>query len=205
MKNLSALICISIALTASAVRAAEALPAMPAIGQPGPELNFWLLASGKRAPHWKDLAGKVVVVDFWATWCTPCIAAFPTLNNLHRDFAGKDVEFFSVTYEPAPHVQEFLKTHPLESTVGIDDSLNAFRNFAAWGIPVIYIFGRDGKLLTAVHPKHLDASLLEKALRGETPDVPQSKPWSDPAGAEAYFAKQQRELRQKYPDYKPSS
>jgi thiol-disulfide isomerase/thioredoxin len=166
------------------------------IGDAAPRLDFHLLSNGK-FPRWESLRGRVVVMDFWATWCAPCVGAIPALNELHRDFAGKDVTFMSVTYEPERHVWRFLGTHPIDGEVGIDDSLATFKSFQAWGIPVVYVFGRDGRLLSAVHPKNLTADVLTAALRGEVPDVKQSIPWSDPRGAEEYFRKNQRELREK--------
>lgn len=167
------------------------------VGDAGPRLDFHLLSNG-RVPRWESFRGRVVVMDFWATWCAPCVAAIPRLNQLHRDFAGKDVDFMSVTYEPERHVWRFLGTHPIDGEIGIDDSLATFKSFQAWGIPVVYVFGRDGRLLSAVHPTNLTADVLTAALRGEVPDVKQSTPWSDPRGAEEYFRKNQRELQDRY-------
>jgi len=65
------------------------------IGDSRPQLSFQLL-SGHSSPKWDELKGKVVVIDFWATWCEPCVSAIPALNQLHQEFA-KTVRFFSVT------------------------------------------------------------------------------------------------------------
>ncbi|HEX4631697.1 MAG TPA: TlpA disulfide reductase family protein [Chthoniobacterales bacterium] len=188
---------IALALTAlgGGSSSAETRPTLN-LGDSGPPLDVHLL-SGGAAPAWSELKGKVVVVDFWATWCQPCVAAFPALNKLHEEFAGKDVAFFSVTYEPDAHVREFLNKHPLRSQVAIDDSFRTFKAYGAWGIPVVFLFGRGGKLAAAVHPDHLTSEVLAAVLEGKAPDVPQSKPWDDPAGAEIYFRKLQQELQAK--------
>jgi len=167
------------------------------LGDERPGLAFHLLSGGEN-PTWKAMEGKVVVIDFWATWCPPCIESIPKLNELHKKFDKQSIAFFSVTYEPGAYVREFMKEHPIESEVGIDDSLTTFQNFQAWGIPTIFIFNRSGKLVASVHPKHLNADVLEAALRGEVPQVEQSVPWKDPAGAEKYFRKLQDELKEKY-------
>ena len=137
-------------------------------------------------------------MDFWATWCTPCIESIPRLNDLHARFEHEKVTFFSVTYEPPPYVREFLKEHPIGSEVAIDDSLDTFKTFQAWGIPVIFIFDSKGKLVAATHPSNLTPEVISAALRGEVPQVKQAVPWSDPAGAESYFRKLQLELKEKY-------
>ena len=172
-------------------------PSLPKIGTERPELSFHLL-SGGQDPKWQTLEGQVVVMDFWATWCAPCIDSIPHLNELHTKFEKEKVRFFSVTYEPARYVREFLKEHPMAAEVAIDDSLETFKTFRAWGIPVIFIFDSKGKLVATVHPNNLTPEVLYAALRGEVPNVKQAVPWHDPAGAESYFRKLQLELKEKY-------
>jgi len=172
-------------------------PSLPEIGTERPELSLHLLSGGPD-PKWQTLEGQVVVMDFWATWCPPCIDSIPHLNELHTKFEKEKVKFFSVTYEPALHVREFLKEHPMATEVAIDDSLNTFKTFRAWGIPVIFIFDAKGRLVATVHPNNLTPEVLYAALRGEVPKVKQAVPWHDPAGAESYFRKLQLELKEKY-------
>ena len=172
-------------------------PSLPKIGTERPELSFHFLSGGPD-PTWQTLEGQVVVMDFWATWCAPCIDSIPHLNELHTKFEKEKVSFFSVTYEPARYVREFLKEHPMATEVAIDDSLNTFKTFRAWGIPVIFIFDSKGKLVATVHPNNLTPEVLHAALRGEVPQVKQATPWHDPAGAESYFRKLQLELKEKY-------
>jgi len=172
-------------------------PSLLKVGTERPELSLQLLSGGP-APKWQALEGRVVVMDFWATWCAPCIASIPRLNELHTKFEKEKVTFFSVTYEPPQYVREFLKEHPMAAEVAIDDSFNTFKTFQAWGIPVIYIFDSKGKLIATAHPNNLTPEVLEAALRGEVPNVKPAVPWSDPAGAEGYFRKLQLELKEKY-------
>ena len=172
-------------------------PSLLKLGTERPELSLQLL-SGEKAPTWQALEGRVVIMDFWATWCTPCIESIPRLNDLHAKFEHDKVTFFSVTYEPPPYVREFLKEHPIASEIAIDDSFDTFKTFQAWGIPVIFIFDSKGKLVATTHPNNLTPEVISAALRGEVPQVKQAVPWSDPVGAEGYFRKLQLELKEKY-------
>jgi thiol-disulfide isomerase/thioredoxin len=165
------------------------------VGHERPELFFRGL-DGSAPPSWEELEGHVVVIDFWASWCAPCVAAFPKLNELEGSMADDPVVFYSVTYEPPEHVRRFLAEHPLASRIGIDHDLETFRSFNSWGIPTVYLFGPDGRLAASLHPNDLDRSVLETVLAGGIPDVEQARAWSDPSGAEAYFRKHQSELRE---------
>jgi thiol:disulfide interchange protein DsbD len=92
------------------------------------------------------LSGKVVVVNFWATWCVPCIQEIPGFNKLHKDFAGQGVAVLGIAMdeEGAARVQPFLKKHPMEYPVGLGaEALNKQYNLDQ--LPVTLVFDRTGK------------------------------------------------------------
>ena len=153
------------------------------VGDILPEVDF--LAEDGRQVAREDLLGRVTVLDFWATWCAPCIAAFPTLNELERQFPG--ITFYSITYETPGKIQPVLAQHSLETPLGFDRDFSTFRAFRAWGIPTTYIFNPDGELVSALHPADLSAAVLETVLAGEIPEVEQAAGWPDAEGAEEHF------------------
>lgn len=155
------------------------------VGDLLPAVDF-ALADGRRVGR-DQLLGRVAVIDFWATWCAPCLGAFPKFNSLEEEFRDRPIAFFSVTYETPEKIEPVLAEHPLKTAVGFDNDFATFRAFRAWGIPVTYVFDDSGVLLSALHPDHLTAEVLESALNGQIPDVEQARGWPDPEGAEEHF------------------
>ena len=107
-----------------------------------------------------SLNGKVVVVNFWATWCIPCVGELPTFNKVHRDFASKGVAVIGIDMgdEGAEKVRHFLQKHPIDYTVGLGgDALAAKYKLESY--PVTVVFDRSGNEI-----KRFDESLTEKDL-----------------------------------------
>jgi len=144
------------------------------------------LAAGERAPAFRidkvlnapvskvgslaSLKGKVVFLDFWATWCPPCVASLPHMNKIVQAVKGKPIVIIAVTDEPADTVKEFLKTHPIDAWVGIDLEKNAVNAFKAKSRPDGYLIGKDGKLLARISPSSLkEQDLLDAAAGKFTP------------------------------------
>ena len=171
------------------VQTAQAESLTVEVGDNPPKLDFEIL---KPQPEdeglsWESLKGQAVVLDFWATWCQPCIHAFPHLNELVETFADEPVRFFSLTYETRKKVEPFLAEHRLETTVALDNDFAMFSAFKAWGIPYIVLVSPEGVVATVIHPNYLTEEVIREVLAGKVPDVQQHEGWSDPAGAEEYF------------------
>lgn len=157
------------------------------IGDPAPELNFYELGTPEKMVSWQDYENQIIILDFWATWCPPCIEAIPHLNKLVEEFEDRPVKFISITYEPPHMLTSFLKKHPMKSTVAIDNDFAMFTSYKAWGIPMIAVIDRNQTIASMIHPTQLTAAVIEDALAGEPLTVEQAKGWPDPEGAEEYF------------------
>ena len=114
---------------------------------PGDTAPPWTLTDAQGTTWSLDaLAGKVVVMDFWATWCGPCIAAMPKLQQLHEQFAERGVVVLGIaTWEyndPTAFIQENGYTYPV--LINGDDVAAAYE---VQGLPALYIVGLDGTFL----------------------------------------------------------
>jgi uncharacterized protein (TIGR03435 family) len=161
-----------VALLAAAIVSRTAA-AQPMRDGPAPPLSVEQLlnAPAGASAEWSDLKGKLVVVEFWATWCAPCIASIPHLNELAERFKEKNVVFISLTEEPRAMVEPFLKRKPIKGWVALDTDHHASEAYGVTGIPHTFIIGRDGRILGETHPSGLKAEHIENALRGEPLDL----------------------------------
>lgn len=107
--------------------------------------------------------GRVVVLEFWATWCGPCVAAIPHLNEIHDQFADRDdVVFLAVTDEPPETTREFLEHRTMKSPIAHDTDGATFRDYGVRSIPRTIVINQDGVVGGVLSP----TSLTRESLRG---------------------------------------
>ena len=111
-----------------------------------------------------DLKGKVAIVEFWATWCPPCRASIPHLNEINKKFKDKGLVVVGITDEKRETVEKFQKTLPMEYNVAIGGA-EIEKKIGINGIPHAFIVGKDGKVVWQGHPMQLKDADIEKALK----------------------------------------
>jgi thiol:disulfide interchange protein DsbD len=116
-----------------------------------------------------DLAGKVAVVNFWATWCVPCIQEIPAFNKLHDDLAAKGVAVVGIAMdeEGAERVKPFLAKHPMTYAIALGNPALAAQFKTDDGLPVTVVYDKAGKELKQFRGGITEADLraiVEKAL-----------------------------------------
>lgn len=120
-----------------------------------------LIASGQAAPDWalkdaegnevrlSDFKGKVVVIDFWATWCPPCREAMPEVQALHEKFRDKGVEVIGISTserrEPVTGPAAYMKDKGFTYRLLVRGDEVA-KGYGVRGIPVFYVIGANGKV-----------------------------------------------------------
>lgn len=161
-----------VAMFASPAMAQTPRLAQPEVGAAAPPLNVTHLLQvpeGTPAPEalsWKDFEGKAVVLEFWATWCGPCIAAIPHLNKLADEFKDDPVRFISITDEGPEKVEPFLAKRPMRSWLAMDTTRATARAFGVRGIPMTVLIDREGKVAAVTYPTAVDATVLNDLIAG---------------------------------------
>ena len=163
-------------LIAAAV-ALAAYAVIPSRGDPAESLRSSSTVIGMRAPEFSlsdlsgsklDLAsygGKVVLLDFWATWCAPCLAETPHLVDLQKRYSDHGLRIIGISLDDdAKPVRRLYEQFRIDYPVAIGDVGLAERYGGILGLPVSFLIGCDGRMY-AKHSGEIAVSLIENELR----------------------------------------
>jgi peroxiredoxin len=126
---------------------AAALARLDADDRARSEANFTL--ADLQAKKWtlKSLRGKVVLVNFWATWCPPCRKEIPDLDALYQRFKDDGLVILAISDEEAGKVKPFVTERKVSYPVLLDAGGSVNKLFRVEGIPKTFLFNREGKLV----------------------------------------------------------
>jgi len=114
-----------------------------AASRPAPDVTLQTAAGA--AVHLSDFRGKVVLVDFWASWCVPCKTSFPALDALFREYHTRGVEVLAVNLdERRRDAERFLEEFPHAMSVVFDPKGNSAEAFGVQGMPSSFIIDGEG-------------------------------------------------------------
>lgn len=179
-----AVLTVALALTGCAEPApeseSESAPEVPAAKPPAgekqpPEKPADAASRGPKAPeiqaaYWlntaplslTDLRGKIVVLEFWATWCPPCRTTIPHLVKMYKTYKDKGVVFVSLTNEPRQTVEPFVGKMGMVYPVGGGSPTG--RVYGVRGIPHAFIIDASGAVVWQGHPMGGLQQAIEKQL-----------------------------------------
>lgn len=106
------------------------------------ELTF---LDGKSAEDWEAMKGEVIYVDFWASWCPPCIKSFPFMSQLTHEFKDKGLKVIGINLdENLEDAKAFLAKHLVNFPILVDESKQCAQDFGVIAMPSTYIIDKRG-------------------------------------------------------------
>jgi peroxiredoxin len=109
--------------------------------------NFELKDPAGKQVSLKDLRGKVVFLNFWATWCPPCIEEMPAMEKLHQELKKDGLVILAVNFQEGPErVKEFFTQHNLTFTALLDRDGKVTERYQAWALPVSVVINKRGEI-----------------------------------------------------------
>lgn len=117
------------------------------VGQPAPEFTLPLVGGGE--VRLSDLRGKVVMINFWATWCPPCKAEMPSMERLYARFKKSGFEILAVNAEVdgLEILPEFLQKHGHTFPVPVDTDGEVQVNYGVFRFPESFIVDKNGRIV----------------------------------------------------------
>jgi peroxiredoxin len=139
-------------------------------GGPAPEVRVSkLLNSPVPFESLSELQGSAVLLEFWATWCGPCVAQIPHMVETHHKYADRGLVILAMSSEPIEKVEPFAQQKGMVYGIGIDAGGAASKTYGVTGIPSAFLIDKDGKVAWAGHPARLTEADIEKVLVGASP------------------------------------
>ena len=137
--------------------------ASPVAGRPAPD--FTLSTSDGRAVALSDLRGQVVILNFWATWCPPCRAEMPALQEVYEARKDEGVIVLAVDQneEPGP-VDAFALEYKLAFPLLLDPGYTVSDRYRINLLPTTFFIGRDGMIRDVVFGGPMNRALIESKI-----------------------------------------
>lgn len=104
------------------------------------------------------LRGKPLVLNFWASWCPPCVSEMPDLERAYREYRGRGVRFLAVALDDADEVRTFVEENKITLPVAVDEERVLGRKYGVGNIPTTYFLNSDG----TIAQKHVGAMDYEE-------------------------------------------
>ena len=113
---------------------------------PTPEIALGTL-EGKKVSL-KDFRGKIVLLNFWASWCVPCREEMPAMEKLYQEYKEKNFVILAIAVKDSKQdTLNFVKELKLTYPIALDPDAKVGQEYGAWGLPVTYLIGPKGEAL----------------------------------------------------------
>lgn len=134
--------------------------------EPAPDFTLPTFPDGAKISL-KDLKGRVVYLDFWATWCPPCRKSFPWMDQMHARYKDAGLTIVAVSVDKKPElIKQFIKKMEPGFTIAHDPSGEVAKAYQLRGMPSSYLIDRNGQLIaTHMGFRRKDTEKLERTIK----------------------------------------
>lgn len=137
------------------------------IGFKAPNIAFkQLLNDNETQSYLYDYTEDLIILDFWATWCGPCISSFPKMNGLQKEF-GDQLKIIAITDESSERIKTFLKNRPQQFSIAIDEDVSINSYFKHVYIPHYVILDKNKVVKAIVDGEFITKENITKLITGE--------------------------------------
>ena len=144
---------------------AAALARIDADNETRRNLNFTLTDLQGKSWTLQALRGKVVLVNFWATWCQPCRREMPDLDALYQRFKDQGLVVLAISDEEVGKINELLAEKKVSYPILLDPGSRVYKLFRLDGIPKSFVYDRDGQLVSQAIDMRTQKQFLELLAR----------------------------------------
>jgi len=142
-------------------------PSTATVGEAAP--SFTLQNLDGQSISLNDLKGKPVLVNFWATWCGPCVSEMPYIQEIYGEWSGKGLVVLAINIgDSSSEAEQFLQNHNLSLPVLLDTNKAVARRYNIRGIPTTFFIDKDGiiqeKIIGAFPNKEAIENRLSKIM-----------------------------------------
>jgi len=136
--------------------------------KPKPAEDFAVLTPRGRTFRLSEQRGKIVFINFWATWCPPCREEMPAMERLYERTKHSGVEMLAISVDADPaSIAPFLGERQFTFTVGLDPKMSVANAYGVRGLPASFIVDRDGNLAAvALGPRAWDSPASQTLIGG---------------------------------------
>lgn len=143
-------------------------------GDQMPDIRLPAPLTGGPSRQISDFKGKLLIIDFWATWCSPCISAMKELEQ-YKSALGNKLEVIAISEEPAERLIKFNKARPSSLTL-TSDTAGTLRSYLPYRtIPHTVVIGPEGKVYAITNADNITLDVLKLALKGVAINLPFKK------------------------------
>lgn len=115
------------------------------------------------------IENQPTLIDFWATWCGPCLETIPHVNALYSKYGGQGLQVIGISPEEPQVVKHFLENFQIDYAVAVDEETTYFTVLGIRGIPHLVLLNSDGTIAWRGHPMELNEKVIEDALKAGVP------------------------------------